>query len=114
MILLLPMASSICYGWDTDLYVLSGVNIPPNVLIIMDSLGSMDEVTSGQDYDPTLDYSAYDPPTVYPRYATTILNKKTWNKWVDDYRTITCLDLRDNDLVPFGNGPGFSSHDLFL
>jgi len=114
MILLLPMASSVCYGLDTDLYVLSGVNIPPNVLIIMDSSASMDEVASGQNYDPTIDYRAYDPPKVYPRYAATILNKKTWNKWVDDYRTITCTDLRDNYLAPFGNGYGFLSHDLFL
>jgi len=74
-------------------------NIPPNVLIILDSSASMDEVTSGQIYDPTIDYSAYDPTTVYPRYAAYILNKKTWNKWVDDYRTITCADLRDNYLA---------------
>ncbi len=43
---LLLVASSICHGYDTDLYVLSGVNIPPNVIIIMDSSASMDEVSS--------------------------------------------------------------------
>jgi type IV pilus assembly protein PilY1 len=109
MILLLPMASSVCYGLDTDLYVLSGTNIPPNVLIILDSSASMDEVTSGQNYDPTIDYSAYTPPTVYPRYAAYILNKKTWDKWVDDYRTIACEDLRDNYLAPFGMATNYSN-----
>jgi len=46
----------VCYGLDTDLYVVSGVNIPPNVLIILDNSASMDEVSSGQIYDPTIDY----------------------------------------------------------
>lgn len=39
------------FGIDTDLYVLSGVNVPPNVLIILDNSASMDEVSSGQNYD---------------------------------------------------------------
>ncbi len=49
-----------CYGLDTDLYVLSGVNVPPNVLIILDSSASMDEVDqdSGEPYDPTKNYAA--------------------------------------------------------
>ena len=104
-----PTTSSVCYGLDTDLYVLSGVNIPPNVIIIMDTSASMDEVTSGQNYDPTIDYSAYGPTTVYPRYAAYILNKKTWDKWVDDYTTITCADLRDNYLVPYGMATNYSN-----
>ena len=104
MFLLLPMASSVCYGLDTDLYVLSGANIPPNVLIIMDSSASMDEVTSGQNYDPNIDYSAYGPPTVYPRDAVYVLNKKTW-----DPITITCADLINNYLTPFGMATNYSN-----
>ena len=72
------MTSTVCYGLDTDLYVLSGVNIPPNVLIILDSSASMDEVSSGQIYDSTIDYSAYNPSTVYPRYA---IYWKSGSKW---------------------------------
>ncbi len=107
MILLLPMASSVCYGLDTDLYVLTGANIPPNVLVILDSSASMDEVVSGSDADyqgelpdpgPGIDYGALltPPAVVYPRYAVyykTSGNK--WNLWINDYRTLSdpCLSL---------------------
>jgi hypothetical protein len=59
VILLLLTTSMVCYGLDTDLYVVSGVNIPPNVLIILDSSASMDDVSAGQIYDQAIDYSAY-------------------------------------------------------
>ena len=101
--LLIPIAPSICYGLDTDLYVLSGVNIPPNVLVILDSSASMDEVVSGSDGDYTqdIDYGALltPPAVVYPQYAVyykTSGNK--WNLWINDYRTDpalnTCPDLK--------------------
>ncbi len=118
-ILLLPFIPSICRGLDTDLYVLSGVNVPPNVIIIMDSSASMDEVTSGQNYDPAVDYSAYDPPTAYPTYALYVSagGKNKWTIQSNDYRTITCTDLRDNYLTPFGmannyTGCGYSKKDF--
>jgi type IV pilus assembly protein PilY1 len=117
--LLLFLIPSTGHGLDTDLYVLSGVNIPPNVIIIMDSSASMDEVISGENYDPSIDYSAYDPDTVYPRYAlyVTEQGKKKWTLQADDYRTITCDDLRDNYLAPFGmannyTGCGYSKKDF--
>ena len=116
--LLIPIAPSICYGLDTDLYVLSGVNIPPNVIIIMDTSASMDEVISGETYNSTINYSTYNPPTVYPTNALYVKaggNKWTWQS--DDYRTITCADLRDNYLTPTGqainySGCGYSKKDF--
>jgi len=102
--------ASISYGRDTDLYVVSGVDIPPNVLIILDSSASMDEVVSEQVYDPGIDYSLYGPPTVYPQYA--VYNKTTgnkWNLWADDVRTISCTDLRDNYLMIFGLATNYSN-----
>jgi len=96
-ILLCPIISSVCYGLDTDLYVLSGVNIPPNVLVILDSSASMDEVVSGSDADYTevIDYGALltSPAVVYPKYAVyykTTGNK--WNLWINDYRTDPALN----------------------
>ena len=103
--LLLFFIPSIGHGLDTDLYVLSGENIPPNVLVILDSSASMDEVVSGSDADyqgelpgPGIDYGALlTPPAVtYPRYAVyykTSGNK--WNLWINDYRTLSdpCLSL---------------------
>jgi type IV pilus assembly protein PilY1 len=101
--LLILIISTPCYGLDTDLYVLSGVDIPPNVLVILDSSASMDEVVSGSDADYTqdIDYGALltPPAVVYPQYAVyykTSGNK--WNLWINDYRTDpalnTCPDLK--------------------
>ncbi len=97
LFLLLFHMPSISHGLDTDLYVLSGVNIPPNVIIIMDSSASMDEVTSGQNYDPGIDYGAYSPPTLYGTYELYVSagGKNKWTKENDDYRTISCTALKD-------------------
>jgi type IV pilus assembly protein PilY1 len=90
------MISSACYGLDTDLYVLSGVDIPPNVLVILDTSASLDEVSTGQTYDPSIDYSLYFPSTVYPRNAVYYkATGNTWTLWRNDYTAISCLELRD-------------------
>ncbi len=80
LVILFLLVSSICHALDTDLYVVSGANIPPNVLIILDSSASMDEVSSGQNYDPEINYSDYGPPTTYLR---TEVYYKSGNNWVD-------------------------------
>ena len=36
------------FAMDTDLYVLSGVDVPPNVLILLDTSASMDEVAQAK------------------------------------------------------------------
>jgi type IV pilus assembly protein PilY1 len=99
---------------DTDLYVLSGQNIPPNVLVILDNSASMDEVdqNSGEPYDPAVDYSAYGPSTTYPRYAAYMKSGANWNEWVPDYRSISCTDLRDNYLAPYGEAINYSGCSL--
>src|SRR4030042_2637744 len=106
-ILLCPIISSVCYGLDTDLYVLSGVNIPPNVLIILDSSASMDEVSSGQLYSSGMDYSSYVPPTgtIYPMNQVYI--KSTGNKWIETAIPGGCLSLQDL-LNEFGEAINFS------
>src|SRR4030042_3685667 len=107
-ILLCPIISSVCYGLDTDLYVLSGVNIPPNVLVILDNSASMDEVSSGQLYDKNIDYSLYNPPIVYPTNAVYVKTGSKWEKYADDVSMILCVDLRDNYLIPFGEAINYS------
>lgn len=113
-ILLLPILSQICYGLDTDLYVLTGVDIPPNVLIILDSSASMDDVVSGSDadYDPSVNYGAVlNPPAIaYPNDK--IYVKSTGNKWVDTgYTTgsFPCSDLVTNYLTQFGQAINYSN-----
>lgn len=103
------MTSTVCYGLDTDLYVVSGVNIPPNVLIILDNSASMDEVSSGQIYDPTINYSAYSPATVYPKDAVYTKSGSKWVLWANDVNTISCEDLRNNYLIPYGEAINYSN-----
>ncbi len=110
VVLIILMTSTVCYGLDTDLYVVSGVNIPPNVLIILDNSASMDEVSSGQIYDSTIDYSAYNPTTVYPGNAVYTKSGSKWILWHSDYTAtdFLCPDLRDNYLSQFGEAINYS------
>jgi len=108
-ILLLVMTYTVSYGLDTDLYVLTGTNIPPNVLIILDNSASMDEVASGQIYDPSIDYSIYGPATVYGRYEVYQKSGSKWNLWANDVNTIACEDLKINYLIPFGEAINYTN-----
>jgi len=102
-ILLCPIISSVCYGLDTDLYVLSGVNIPPNVLVILDNSASMDEVVSGDSalYNRETDYGAgltspYQKVSVYKKSGS------SWSLWAGDYQTLSCTGLKDLFSTPTG------------
>lgn len=109
VVLIILMTSTVCYGLDTDLYVVSGVNIPPNVLIILDNSASMDEVSSGQIYDSTIDYSAYNPTTVYPGNAVYTKSGSKWVHWADDVNLISCTNLKEEYLLPFGEAINYTN-----
>ena len=111
--LLLLTTSTVCYGLDTDLYVLSGVNIPPNVLIILDNSASLDEVDqdSGEIYNPDVDYSAYNPSTIYPRNAVYQKSGSKWTLWADNVNEISCVELK-NLLIPYGEAINFSECEI--
>ena len=101
--LLLLTTSTVCYGLDTDLYVLSGANIPPNVLVILDNSASMDEVVSGDStlYNRETDYGAgltspYQKVSVYKKSGS------SWSLWAGDYQTLSCTELRDLFSTPTG------------
>ncbi len=124
-LLILPFLSSMSYGLDTDLYVLSGVNVPPNVLIILDNSASMDEGSLSDNYNPDpengiwgkdIDYAQYLSPndTRYPRYAVYWkISGNKWEKWHDDYTSVNfpCSDLKDI-LVWEGQAINFSGCGL--
>jgi type IV pilus assembly protein PilY1 len=116
LIIMLPFLPSVGYGLDTDLYVLTGVDIPPNVLIILDSSASMDDVVSGSDadYDPSVNYGAVlSPPAItYPKDE--IYVKSSGGKWVDTgYATTSdpplCSELVDSYLILFGQAINYSN-----
>ena len=92
------------FAMDTDLYVLSGVDVPPNVLILLDNSASMDEVVTGGGYDQSVDYASYAPATIYPRYSVYYrATGSRWTVWRDDYIAdpILCTDLK-NQLDQYG------------
>ncbi len=68
------------HALDTDLYVASAVDIPPNVLIILDNSASMNNVISGAQYDPNFTY-----PHVISEYPNMVYyqTKQGWNSWRD-------------------------------
>jgi type IV pilus assembly protein PilY1 len=108
LILSLFFVSSICHAYDTDLYVLSGVNVPPNVLIILDSSASMDEVSSGENYDPAIDYSLYGPGTIYPGNEVYYKSGKNWVDTTYTTSSLPCPDLVNNYLLPYGQATNYS------
>lgn len=117
-ILSILSAWSICYSLDTELYVLSGAEVPPNVLIILDNSASMDEVVQDLgDYNPNVDYTqAPYNSSVYSTYAVYVKSGNAYVQWAPDYRTIACTDL-SNYLAQFGmannyTGCGFKNKDF--
>ena len=87
---------------DMDIYGSTSLNVQPNVLIVFDTSGSMDETVPGtaEDYDPDEDYSeyaAYAEDGVYYWYAWT-------RRWVPfpnrsgtpiSYTSLGCTAARD-------------------
>ena len=68
------------YAADTDLYVGGGTGIPPNILIVFDTSGSMgDTVNTGCHYDPSATYPT-DPnhPDIVP---TKVYRKSDSGEW---------------------------------
>lgn len=129
--LFLMVTSHMADGLDTDLYVLSGVNIPPNVLIILDNSASMDEVSSGQNYNPDpqnnlwgrdIDYGSYvNPPSnAYLKKRVYIKSGKDWVTYTEDYTSLsnTCPALyqllHDEGMANNFTGCGLSKKDLRL
>ena len=66
------------FAADVDIYGVSTINVKPNVLIIFDNSGSMDEQDiPGEVYDPATTYTgSYNPNAVYRREW-----HSTWGGW---------------------------------
>jgi type IV pilus assembly protein PilY1 len=96
-IFLNPLAQALAL--DTDLYVVTSAEVEPNILIMFDNSGSMNELIPGVTYDPNVTYtyvvSNY-PNRVY--YRTTGGN---WNVYRNDVSEIACDSVR-NTLIAEG------------
>ena len=101
-LLLMTSISYYAYALDTDLYVASAVDVPPNVLIILDNSGSMNNEISGATYDPGFTYPLVVsslPNAVY--YST----KQEWKFWKNHYNEVSCAQAQ-SALATDGNYRG--------
>jgi type IV pilus assembly protein PilY1 len=60
LFLLLPAVS---FARDTDIYMASGEGVEPNILIIFDNSGSMNDALYYRSYDPSVTYDPLEVPT---------------------------------------------------
>ncbi len=77
---------------DTDLYAVTSVEVPPNVLIIFDNSSSMNELISGILYDPATIY-----PFVVTDYPNRVYYRTTggrWNLYRDSIDSIVCAAVK--------------------
>jgi len=102
----MPLSSS---ADDIDIYGVSSVSLPPNVLIIFDNSGSMDtEDVPGDPYDPNTTYSgSYETNAVYEytRHCFWIWCWWTWDEITDDVDNVQCASVK-NDLLTTGYSTG--------
>lgn len=82
---------------DTSIYGTQPVNIQPNVLIIFDNSGSMDEKdVPSEPYDAATAYTGdYDANAVYSRRWSWSLDDYVWEKFINDVDSIGCIPVRD-------------------
>jgi len=76
------------FAMDTDLYTVSSVDVPPNVLIMFDNSASMNETVAG---------TLYDSSTIYPFVVTDDPNRvyylaggRSWNIYRNSVDLIFC------------------------
>ena len=68
-----------CFAHDTDLYMSSGEGVEPNILIIFDNSGSMNDEVQAYFYDRSI---TYDPSVVSTANRDTVYYRNRWDHWV--------------------------------
>jgi type IV pilus assembly protein PilY1 len=99
---------------DISIYGTQSVSIPPNVLIIFDTSGSMDEALPGPTvtYDPGTTYSgSYTNAAVYRKEKVTSHHHSYWvyNLLISDYHNLNCPASK-SDL----ENKGYTSHGVYM
>jgi type IV pilus assembly protein PilY1 len=70
------------FAHDTDLYMSSGEGVEPNILIIFDNSGSMDEEVPTRSYDPAFPYDTLVVPPVVPSTdRDKVYYRNYWGAW---------------------------------
>jgi type IV pilus assembly protein PilY1 len=80
ILLLLCLLSAVpCFAHDTDLYMSSGEGVEPNILIIFDNSGSMNDEVQAYFYDPGI---TYDPLVVPTTNTNAVYYRNSRGQWV--------------------------------
>jgi len=90
LVFLLPMTS---YAKDTDLYMASGEGVEPNILIIFDNSGSMNDEVQAYFYDPLI---LYDPLVVLHANRNTVYRRSggSWILFANSIADVACAAAR--------------------
>ena len=88
----LVMISSSALAMDTDLYVLTNADVPPNVMIMFDNSGSMNDPMTGELYNPAISYPFV--ATEQPNAVFYIDKGQSWNLYRDTISEIDCEFVR--------------------
>ena len=103
------LITGLSHAMDTDLYTGKSVVVPPNVLIIFDTSGSMDDRVPDRTFDPTYDYSAEPGDTNFDNEKVYYWNNSFWGgDWEIFADLVSDLDCDDAEttLNTFGRWSG--------
>jgi type IV pilus assembly protein PilY1 len=87
------------YPGDTAIYGVSTATVQPNVLIILDNSGSMDDnIVTGAPYDPAVTYPQTNGCQGQPCQPTRVYRwravERRWSNFIGDVNTIGCTRAR--------------------
>jgi len=92
-VVLLLGPGSLALAMDTDLYILTNADVPPNVLIMFDNSGSMNDPITGELYSAAKGY-----PYVFTDQPNAVYyspNGQAWNLYRSSVNDVVCVDVRN-------------------
>jgi len=81
------------FAHDTDLYMSSGEGVEPNILIMFDNSGSMNEEVATRNYDPAITYD----PLAVPISDSGIVYRRSGGSWIffaNSIADVVCADAQ--------------------
>jgi len=82
------------WGMDTDLYAVTGEDVPPNVLVILDNSTSMTNQDQIPDYNPDLTGFPPEYPGTYVKDGVYSKQGNDWVLWKNSISDISCPTVR--------------------
>ena len=92
-VVLLLGPGTLALAMDTDLYILTNAEVPPNILFMFDNSGSMNDPITGELYSAAKTY-----PYVYTDQRNAVYysaNGQTWNLYRSSVNDVVCDDVRN-------------------